>query len=100
MQQLREEGHVVMMVGDGVNDAPALFEAHVGVSLGKSDLASESANVVLVRQDALGQLHELMRLGRVDMGTLRLLRYQFAHLDKARAGTLSKKEALEWRTAV
>ena len=42
---------------------------------------------------------EMMRLGRVDMGTLKLLKQEFGRLDADRSGTLSKEEAMAWRTA-
>jgi P-type E1-E2 ATPase len=65
IRELKEQGEVVVMVGDGdgVNDAPALLEAHVGVSLGVSSLANEASNVVLVRDD-LRQIIHLIELGR------------------------------------
>ena len=94
IEQLRERGRVVAMVGDGINDGPALVSADLGLAIGRgTDVAIAAADVILVRDD-LRAVPQALDLAKATLRTIRMnlvwaFGYNIAAIPIAAAGLLN-----------
>ena len=70
LQEIRDAGHIVAMAGDGINDAPTLAAAHIGLAMGAgSDAAIDTADITLIKNDIGG----ILRARSLSMATVRII---------------------------